>query len=99
MSALGQKQTCEVAPAMSALPPKADIVRGRSSAILRLRFRELLAAPDLLPGWDQLPTFPIAEPLGNRPFVDQPLIGERVLRGYGFPECQTCNEGGLGLSF
>jgi hypothetical protein len=30
MSALGHKQTFETAPAMSALPPKADIFRGGS---------------------------------------------------------------------
>jgi hypothetical protein len=30
MSALGQKQTFEVGPAMSALPPKADILGGGS---------------------------------------------------------------------
>ena len=30
MSALGQKQTFECASAMSALPPKADIVRSRN---------------------------------------------------------------------
>jgi len=29
MSALGQKQTFELASAMSALPPKADILGGR----------------------------------------------------------------------
>ncbi len=28
MSALGQKQTFDLTPAMSALPPKADILRG-----------------------------------------------------------------------
>ena len=33
---------------------------------------QLLAAPDLLPGWDQLPTFPIDNPPGNRPLIDAP---------------------------